>query len=138
LELTYALFLGALSGLASALAHTSLWSAIARASPKKSAPWITAVGQNAAGVIVHSLAGIALGLAFWLSWGYAGLFPTSWWVRGIAFGALSWAACSLPILLTQAAARELSMRRVLVIAAQWATTCVLTGLACSWSWSKIP
>lgn len=137
LELTYALMVGALSGVVSSLAHICFWSILAHLSPARTAPWLTASGQNVVGILLHTAAGLGIGLAFWLSWGYAGLIAVPWWLRGLSFGGLSWVAFSLPVLLSQHAAGEIAWRRLAAIAAQWATTCLLTALTCSWSWAKI-
>ena len=60
-----------------------------------------------------------------------------WWVRGASFGSLCWLALALPATLSLTLAGKVSVGTVASIASQWATTCIIAGLSCAWSWDKV-
>src|SRR5262249_7528260 len=93
-------------------------------------------GLDVADVLLHLLSGAGLGLVFWLSWGLASIVGVDWWVRGLCFGALSWAALALPAVISVSIGRAQSIGEVSVLAARWGTACLAGGLACAWSWQR--
>jgi hypothetical protein len=88
-------------------------------------------------VLLHFLGGTGLGILFWLSWGLAALIDVSWWQRGLVFGGLAWTSLSVPSILTAAFARDLTWQSSLSLLLQWASTCLLAGCACAWSWESV-
>lgn len=85
---------------------------------------------------LHTLSGAALGLLFWLSWGLAAIVNISWWLRGLTFGLLIWSAVALPALVIARAETRQSAAALLGIAVEMLSTCLLAGLACSWTWER--
>jgi hypothetical protein len=142
MERSYLLLLGALSGLVSVLFHVVLWSLIELARPAGSGAPINVETRAAMtrldvpDILLHVLAGIGLGLMFWLSWGLAAVVSVPWWARGLMFGGLAWAVLGLPAMLSLMRARSGARGATAVIALQWATTCLIAGLACAWSWER--
>lgn len=141
MERSYLLLLGALSGLVSVLLHAVLWSLLELVRPAGGT--LVAIETRAAmaridipDILLHVLGGIGLGLIFWLSWGLAAVVSVPWWTRGLVFGGLAWAFVGLPAIISLARARSGALGATGVIALQWATTCVIAGLACAWSWER--
>jgi hypothetical protein len=137
MELSYLMLTGSLSGLVSILTHSVVCSGVelARGSTKTAAGGLAAVAFSEA--VLHMLCGIGLGLFFWLSWGLAALVAVPWWVRGLSFAALCWLVLTIPMLLELAFAQRLSARTAALTASRWATTCLIAGLACAWSWERL-
>jgi hypothetical protein len=142
MERSYLLLLGALSGLVSVLLHVVLWSLIELARPARGAAPINVETRAAMSrldipdILLHVLAGIGLGLMFWLSWGLAAVVSVPWWMRGLVFGGLAWTVLGLPAMISITRARSGARGATGVIALQWATTCLIAGLACAWSWER--
>ncbi len=133
MNLTQLLLTGSLSGLISVLTHSALWGAVAMwrgSQPVKNAePPISEA-------LLHMIAGIALAFLFWLSWGLAALTDGRWWMRGLAFGALCWAALAFPPVASLVLARTLDVRSGVLVTSRWATTALGVGLACAWTWHR--
>lgn len=142
MERSYLLLLGALSGLVSVLFHVVLWSLIELLRPAGGAAPVNVETRAAMSrldvpdILLHVAAGIGLGLMFWLSWGLAAVVSVPWWARGLMFGALAWTVMGLPAIVSLARARGGTRGTIGVIALQWATTCLIAGLACAWSWER--
>lgn len=138
MELSYVLFTGALSGLISALGHSVVWSALGLLQPSAQA---RTLAPNATvevlEILLHMGAGAALGFMFWLSWGLAAVVDVSWWVRGVSFGSLCWLALALPATASLAMIQRIPLVTAVSTASKWATTCVITGLSCAWSWERV-
>lgn len=130
MELTNLLLTGSLSGLVSVLAHAVLWSAVETLRGP-----VTAAALQVSDALLHMACGIVLALLFWLSWGLAAVVDVPWWVRGVSFGSLCWLALALPSLASLALNRALSAAAALIAASRWATTCLIAGLACAWTWA---
>lgn len=135
-ELSYLLILGSLSGLVAVLAHSvihSLYELIRSGGTRMSAVSFT-------DAFLHLICGTGLGLLFWLSWGLAGMVDVPWWIRGLSFAMLCWAPVSLPAVvaawISVAPERGLSTKTMALMASRWATTCLIAGLACAWSWER--
>ncbi len=133
-QLYLLMFTGGLSGLLSVFAHSVAWSAADNlglrnpASPREVHPTVIEM-------LMHLIAGIALGALFWLSWGLAAVVDVSWLTRGLAFAGLIFVAVGFPILASVLfAAREAKLSAVAVIV-RWATTCLAVSLSCSWNWA---
>jgi hypothetical protein len=135
MELSYLLFTGSLSGLVSILGHSVIWSAVELAQKRPQGTHSLQVQISEA--FFHMMLGIALGLMFWLSWGFAAIVQVSWWVRGLSFAGVA-ALLFAPALLNMLASRRLSAQLLMVFASRWLTTCLLAGLACAWSWEQTP
>jgi hypothetical protein len=136
MDLSQLLLTGSISGLISVLAHAVLASAI-DLFRRESAPVAVAREElQLADALLHMLCGTGLGLLFWLSWGLAAVVDVPWWVRGGAFGGLCALTLALPAILSIAWKRGMTWRATVAIAARWATTFLLAGLACAWSWQR--
>lgn len=136
MERSYLLLTGALSGLVSVLAHAVIWSVAEMIQPRMRAANASNRQLDVPDVLLHLVAGTGLGLLFWLSWGLVAVVDVAWWWRGLIFGALTWFALAMPGVISMARARQISAGPAAVIATRWATTCVIAGLACAWSWQS--
>jgi hypothetical protein len=137
MELSYLIFTGALSGVISALGHSVAWSAVALLqSPPQARTFASTTTLEVLEILLHMCAGAALGFLFWLSWGLAAVVDVAWWVRGVSFGCLCWLALALPAMTSLAMIQRISIAAAASTASRWATTCVLTGLSCAWSWDR--
>jgi hypothetical protein len=134
--LSYLLIMGSLSGLVAVLAHSVIYSLV---------ELIRSGGSQMGSVsftdaFLHLICGTGLGLLFWLSWGLAGMVDVPWWIRGLSFAMLCWVPVSLPAVIgawiNVAPERGLSTRTMALMASRWATTCLIAGLACAWSWER--
>lgn len=134
MELTYLLFMGALSGLVGVLAHSVVYS-LFELIRSRGAESTTLQLTDA---FLHLVCGAGLGLLFWLSWGLAGLVEVPWWMRGVTFASLCWFSISLPAVLNAwlGAQRAISAKALAAMASRWATTCLIAGLTCAWSWER--
>jgi hypothetical protein len=133
-ELTYLLLMGALSGLVGVLAHSVVYSVFELIRSRG-----TATGTlQLTDAFLHLVCGAGLGLLFWLSWGLAGLVEVPWWVRGTTFAMLCWLPISLPAVLNAwlSAGSGLSGKMLAAMASRWATTYLIAGLTCAWSWDR--
>jgi hypothetical protein len=138
MELSYLIFTGALSGVISALGHSVAWSAVALLqSPPQARTFASTTTLEVLEILLHMCAGAALGFLFWLSWGLAAVVDVAWWVRGVSFGCLCWLALALPAMASLAMIQRVSIAATASTASRWATTCVLTGLSCAWSWDRV-
>jgi hypothetical protein len=131
-ELTYLLMMGALSGLVGVLAHSVVYSVFELIRSRGKAMGTLLLTD----AFLHLICGAGLGLLFWLSWGLAGLVEVPWWVRGVTFASLCWLPISLPAVLNVWFSTQLSTKTVAAMATRWATTCLIAGLTCSWSWER--
>jgi hypothetical protein len=131
MDLTYLMFTGSLSGLVSVLLHSVLSSARTAVRPGATIPPL-----QVSDALLHMLYGCGFALLFWLSWGLAAVVAVPWWIRGGAFGALCGLTLALPAILSVALKRGLAPRATAAIAGRWATTFLLAGLACAWSWER--
>jgi hypothetical protein len=131
MDLTYLMLTGSLSGLVSVLMHSVLWSLVETVRPD--AP---AAPLQFSEALLHMLFGIGFGLLFWLSWGLAALVDVPWWVRGLSFGGLCWLSFAVPSVIGAALAGAIPRSATAALASRWATTSLLAGLACAWSWEQ--
>jgi hypothetical protein len=128
------MFTGGLSGLLSVFGHSVAWSMAERLGLRSTNSPLE-VHPTVIEMLLHLIAGVALGAMFWLSWGLAAVVDVTWYVRGCAFAALIFVAACLPALASFIfAARESKVSSVAFIA-RWATTCLAVSLSCSWNWS---
>lgn len=136
MELTYLLLMGSLSGLVGVLAHSVVYSVFELIRSRGT----TGGTLQLTDAFLHLVCGAGLGLLYWLSWGLAGLVEVSWWVRGVTFASLCWLPISLPAVLnawlSAQPERGLSAKMVAAMASRWATTCLIAGLTCAWSWER--
>lgn len=136
MERSYLLLTGSLSGLVSILAQAVLWSLAEAAFPRLQAENAASRQLDVPDILVHMAAGVGLGLLFWLSWGLTAIVDVSWWQRGLIFGGLTWAVLIAPSVISVARAMQIAVVPATVLAMRWATTCVIAGLACAWSWER--
>jgi hypothetical protein len=137
MELSYLMLTGSLSGLISVLLHAVLGSSLELLRGRASAAATASVPLQVSDAILHMLCGLGLGLLFWLSWGLAAVVSVPWWVRGLSFGSLCWLSLALPSVISVALTRDAAIRIAATMAARWATTCLIAGLACAWSWRRL-
>ena len=131
---SYLLLVGALSGLVSVLTHAVLGSLLDVVRPRDARSASILANVDVPEILLHTLAGIGLALLFWLSWGLAAVVSVPWWVRGASFGALCWIVLGLPSVISLARSRQISPGPAVVVATQWALTCLIAGLACARTW----
>jgi hypothetical protein len=136
MERSYLLLLGALSGLVSVLIHAVFWSLVELLRAAAPQPKTATAKLDFPDILLHVSAGTGLGLFFWLSWGLAAVVAVPWWTRGLVFGGLAWVFIGLPAIISLARARSGAAGATSAIALQWATTCLIAGLACAWSWAR--
>ena len=132
MELSYFLFVGGLSALVSTLGHTVALAGaelLTRREPKEGQ-----VGLIEA--LMHLVSGLGLGFIYWLSWGFAAIVAVPWWARGFTFGFLCWALLAAPVLTACVASRGASARIGWLHAMRWASTCLIVGVACAWTWER--
>jgi hypothetical protein len=132
MDLTYLMLTGSLSGLVSVLLHSILASALAAARPGTAATPL-----QLSDALLHMLYGCGFALLFWLSWGLAAVVDVPWWVRGLSFGSLCWVSFAVPSVTGAALSRGLPVATIAALALRWATTSVIAGLACAWSWERM-
>lgn len=136
MALTYLLMMGSISGLVAVLTHSVLYSVYELIRGRGT----TMNSLSLTDAVLHLICGTGLGLLFWLSWGLAAMVDVSWWVRGLSFALLCWVPVSLPAVLaawiSTAPERGLSTKMMAMMASRWATTCLVAGLTCAWSWER--
>jgi hypothetical protein len=132
MDLTYLMLTGGLSGLVSVLLHSIVASARTSIHPGATAP-----PMQASDALLHMLYGTGFALLFWLSWGLAAVVDVPWWVRGLSFGSLCWVSFAVPGVVGIALSRGLPIAAIAEAATRWATTSVIAGLACAWSWERM-
>lgn len=137
MELSYLMLMGSLSGLVSVLLHAVLGSSLELLRGRAATATASSVPLQVSDALLHMLCGLGLGLLFWLSWGLAAVVSVSWWVRGLSFGSLCWLALAVPSVISVALTRDAAIKVAATIASRWATTCLIAGLACSWSWRRM-
>jgi hypothetical protein len=131
MDLAYLILTGCLSGLVSVLMHSVLWSAVEAMRPS-----VVIAPLQISDALLHMVYGTGFALLFWLSWGLAAVVDVPWWVRGLSFGTLCWLAFAVPSLVGVALARAIPMATTATLASRWATTSLIAGLACAWSWER--
>jgi hypothetical protein len=136
MERSYLLLTGALSGLVSLLAHAVVWSIAEMFQPRMKVANAANRQLDVPDILLHLVAGTALGGLFWLSWGLVAIVSVPWWWRGLIFGGITWLALTTPAVFSMARARQIAFGPALVIVTRWATTCLIAGLACAWGWEK--
>lgn len=128
--------MGSLSGLVAVLAHSVLYSTYELVRERGT----DLSSLSITDALLHSICGTGLGLLFWLSWGLAAIVDVPWWVRGVTFAMLCWMPVSLPAVvaawISSEPGRGLSTKAMAMMASRWATTCLIAGLTCAWSWEK--
>ena len=132
MDLAYLMLTGSLSGLVSVLLHSILATAGAALRPSAVIPPL-----QISDALLHMLYGMGFALLFWLSWGMAAVVDVPWWVRGLSLGSLCWLSFAVPSVVGVALARALPVATIASLASRWATTSVIAGLACAWSWERM-
>jgi hypothetical protein len=132
MDLAYLMLTGSLSGLVRVLLHSILASARTSVLPGTVIPPL-----QVSDALLHMLYGTGFALLFWLSWGLAAVVDVPWWVRGLSFGSLCWVSFAVPSVVGVALARGLAVATIAALASRWATTSVIAGLACAWSWDRM-
>jgi len=92
----------------------------------------------AAGIALLGVSGWFLTAAALTTAGVAfNLFVPSAGVRGLSFGSLCWLSFAVPSVVGVALAGGLPVATIAALASRWATTSVIAGLACAWSWERM-
>jgi hypothetical protein len=133
MDLAHLMLTGSLSGVISVLLHSILASARSAAIAVPVVPPL-----QVSDALLHMTYGMGFGLLFWLSWGLAAVVDVPWWVRGLSFGSLCWLAFSVPGVVGVGLARRLPVPVIAGLASRWATTSLIAGLSCAWSWDRSP
>lgn len=133
MELSYLLFTGSLSGLVSILGHSVIWSLLGALRLQRVSTYDPQV--QIAEAFLHMLCGVVLGFLFWLSWGLAAIVDVTWWLRGLAFAGLA-ALLTVPPLVNVLLTRRWDPALTALFASRWASTCLVAGLSCAWSWER--
>jgi hypothetical protein len=128
------MFTGGLSGLLSVFGHSVAWSVAERLGLRNPESPIE-VHPTVIEMLLHLIAGVALGAIFWLSWGLAAVVDVTWLVRGLVFASLTFIAACLPALASHMLATRDSKVSSIAVIARWATTFLAVSLSCSWNWS---
>ena len=89
-------------------------------------------------ILLTLFAAAMLGALYWLSWGLAAVVNVAWWLRGIAFAAVCWAALALPALLLLRTQIVVDGRVLGGAIVQWLLVCLGAGLACAWTAARSP
>jgi hypothetical protein len=110
MDLTYLMLTGGLSGLVSVLLHSIIASARTSIRPGAVVP-----PMQASDAVVD----------------------VPWWVRGLSFGSLCWVSFAVPSVVGIALTRALPVAAIAEAALRWATTSVIAGLVCAWSWERM-
>jgi hypothetical protein len=132
MELSAVLHAGALAAIA-ANAFNSL--IILIAARLRGTPYPTAQAYLLL-LLLHLVAGIGVGLVFWLSWGLTAIIAVTWWQRGFAFAVLLWSVVCVPFGIHLLMSQREQWRSILGVTLQWFVTLMAVGLACAWSWSR--
>lgn len=132
MDLTYLMLTGSLSGLVSVLLHAILASALTAVRPGAVIPPL-----QISDALLHMIYGTGFALLFWLSWGLAAVVDVPWWVRGLSFGSLCWLSFAVPSVVGVALARDLPIATIAGLVTRWATTSLIAGLTCAWSWQRM-
>ena len=83
------------------------------------------------------LAAALIGALYWLSWGLAAVVNVTWWVRGLVFAALCWAALTLPALLALRIRTSVDRNDLATTIVEWLLTILGAGLACAWITARV-
>lgn len=137
MELSYQLAAGATGALASVLLLSLVTPLLVRLRAFSPAQWREpGAGLQLAHVAAQIVAGIGLGLVFWLSWGLTAIVNVLWWQRGLVFALVAWGAFALPVLVASALAQRAQWRAMMVTAVEWLVTAACVSLACAWVWMR--
>jgi hypothetical protein len=82
-------------------------------------------------------AGGAQGLLFWLSWGFAAINMTSWWMHGVVVGLAYSLLLVCPMYGLCAAITRISKTTMWVMIGETLVTSTAVGMACSWNWMHV-
>jgi hypothetical protein len=136
------LLMTVLAGFAGGLAGT-LWGGIvsypllARAAPSGPGHWLPeSTPRLLLGAVVYGVCGAAAGFLFWLSWGLVALVATPWYVTGLLFGALLWAASALPALAVLSLRLREPSLALLVLAIEVLVASLAVGALCAYVWHR--
>lgn len=137
-ELMTSLLAGVTGGLTGVL-----WSGLV------SSPWLNrnrngrsasrhreSLAQFALQALLYAAGGAALGLLYWLGWGLIAIVNTPWYVTGLLFGLVSWAAVAVPILGALSLRLEGFAPVAVIHVLEWLVTCLAVGLLCALAWHR--
>jgi hypothetical protein len=136
-ELWMTVFAGLAGGLAGVLWSgliTTPWLARDAASPDQ--PRTETAAGVLAGTVLRGAGGAALGFLFWLGWGLIAVVGQPWYVVGLLYGALTWAAGVAPALGTLALRGHGPPGATAAYAVEWLVTCLAVGMLCALSWHR--
>ena len=116
---------GGLAGLVWSRVVSHRWLARGTSAPDPDGPFATQVAVG----LAFAVAGLVLGLFYWLGWGLISLVGEPWWATGIVFGLVAWAGTVAPLALTLRLRRPDTGRAAAAIAVEWLVTCVAVGVS---------
>jgi hypothetical protein len=132
LDLTDAMAAGAAGGLTALLASLLAGLSMRPPASPRQAHALDGYALRTAQILLTLFAAAMLGALYWLSWGLAAVVNVAWWLRGIAFASVCWAALALPVLLLLRTQTMLEARVLAGAITQWLLICLGAGLACAW------
>jgi hypothetical protein len=140
MELRDLLLSGMLAAFVASALNSFLWIPLFHAAAKKSGSQAASlwrpfdVRTHLVSLAAHLIAGLALGFLFWVSWGLAAIVSVPWWIRGLAFGLITWVGIAAPLLISQWMSARVSGFLLMKSAFEWLSACTLIGLWCAWQW----
>jgi len=136
IELTVSLIAGLSGGLAGLV-----WSRMV------SSPWLArgtsgadpdgSFATQVAVGLAFAVAGLTLGLLYWLGWGLISMVGEPWYATGVVFGLAVWAGSAAPLAITLGLRRLGTGRAAVALAIEWLVTCLAVGLICALAWRRI-
>ena len=124
---------GGLAGLVWSRVVSHRWLARGTSAPDPDGPFATQVAVG----LAFAVAGLVLGLFYWLGWGLISLVGEPWWATGIVFELVAWAGTVAPLALTLRLRRPDSGQAAAALAVEWLVTCVAVGVSCALAWRRI-
>ena len=124
---------GGLAGLVWSRLVSSPWLARGTQGPDPDGSFATQVAVG----LAFAVAGLTLGLLYWLGWGLISLVGEPWWATGIVFGLAAWAGTVAPLAITLRLRRPDTGRAAAALAVEWLVTCLAVGVTCALAWRRI-
>lgn len=124
---------GGLAGLVWSRLVSNPWLARGRSGVDPDGSFATQVAVG----LAFAVAGLVLGLFYWLGWGLISMVGEPWWATGIVFGLAAWAGTVAPLAITLGLRRPETGRAAAALAIEWLVTCLAVGMICALAWRRI-
>ncbi len=137
MDLLTSITTGSAASLSASLFLRPVWNRLAIRTvnnPDKPSWLVVTTRMEAMYLGAHAVAGASQGLLFWLSWGFAALSITSWWMHGLIVGVAYMVLLVLPLLAICSSVVRINKNLWWVLLCETLFTCIAVGLACSWNW----